>query len=208
MPSDTPLLDELEKGPWPSFVKRIQAVRRQKRPKRRICSVASNNPIRIKSPTWKHGGIALGKRVMGAAYLPLYRIPEKFPNAEQMHTVRVNHPSGWFYTTKALRTICDIWRSTGADLRTCMDRPAISFCSVPIPNRSSRRSTRSPRAASISGDRARLSDSERLCRAGPVRVGVFRQSVNLIYDLTQTLPGRAPSSTLAVQVKIKASRAQ
>ena len=24
MPSDTPLLDELEKGPWPSFVKEIK----------------------------------------------------------------------------------------------------------------------------------------------------------------------------------------
>jgi sulfite reductase alpha subunit len=30
--------------------------------------------------------------------------------------MRVNQPSGWFYTTKALRTICDIWDKYGSGL--------------------------------------------------------------------------------------------
>jgi sulfite reductase alpha subunit len=28
----------------------------------------------------------------------------------------VNHPTGWFYTTKALRTLCDIWEKHGSGL--------------------------------------------------------------------------------------------
>jgi sulfite reductase alpha subunit len=30
--------------------------------------------------------------------------------------MRVNHPTGWFYTTKALRTLCDIWDKHGSGL--------------------------------------------------------------------------------------------
>jgi len=32
------------------------------------------------------------------------------------HTFRVNQPTGWFYTTKALRTLCDIWDKHGSGL--------------------------------------------------------------------------------------------
>jgi sulfite reductase alpha subunit len=30
--------------------------------------------------------------------------------------MRINHPSGWFYTSKALRTVCDIWERHGSGL--------------------------------------------------------------------------------------------
>ena len=30
--------------------------------------------------------------------------------------MRVNHPAGWFYTSDALRTICDIWERHGSGL--------------------------------------------------------------------------------------------
>ncbi len=30
--------------------------------------------------------------------------------------MRVNHPSGWFYTTKALRDICDVWEKHGSGM--------------------------------------------------------------------------------------------
>ncbi|HIP25900.1 MAG TPA: dissimilatory-type sulfite reductase subunit alpha, partial [Archaeoglobus profundus] len=32
------------------------------------------------------------------------------------HTIRVNMPAGWFYTTKALRAICDAWEKWGSGL--------------------------------------------------------------------------------------------
>ena len=30
--------------------------------------------------------------------------------------IRVNHPAGWFYTTKALRDLCDVWEKHGSGL--------------------------------------------------------------------------------------------
>jgi sulfite reductase alpha subunit len=43
-------------------------------------------------------------------------IPDKFPNVAHFHTLRVNHPAGWFYTTEALRNICDLWERHGSGL--------------------------------------------------------------------------------------------
>jgi len=30
--------------------------------------------------------------------------------------MRINHPSGWFYTSDALRKLCDIWEAYGSGL--------------------------------------------------------------------------------------------
>jgi sulfite reductase alpha subunit len=43
-------------------------------------------------------------------------VPEKFPAVEMFHTMRINQPAGWFYTTDALRKICDIWEKFGSGL--------------------------------------------------------------------------------------------
>ncbi|MCJ7782329.1 MAG: dissimilatory-type sulfite reductase subunit alpha, partial [Desulfobacterales bacterium] len=32
------------------------------------------------------------------------------------HTMRVNHPAGWFYNTKKLRELCDLWEKHGSGL--------------------------------------------------------------------------------------------
>jgi sulfite reductase alpha subunit len=34
----------------------------------------------------------------------------------EFHTLRVNQPAGWFYTTKALRKLCDVWDKHGSGL--------------------------------------------------------------------------------------------
>jgi len=53
--SETPLLDELEKGKWPSFVKEMKrAAEKNRWPK--TCCVSLNFPIG-KDRHWKHGGI-------------------------------------------------------------------------------------------------------------------------------------------------------
>ncbi|HPI16010.1 MAG TPA: sulfite reductase, dissimilatory-type subunit alpha, partial [Spirochaetota bacterium] len=115
MASDTPLLDELEKGPWPSFVKEIKRSA-GKSPKAKDLLGVVEQSYKDKITHWKHGGI-VGVTGYGGGVIGRYTdIPEKFPNAEQMHTIRVNHPSGWFYTTKALRTVCDIWEKHGSGL--------------------------------------------------------------------------------------------
>ncbi len=41
---------------------------------------------------------------------------DEFPNAVMFHTIRVNQPAGWYYTTDSLRKICDIWEKYGSGL--------------------------------------------------------------------------------------------
>jgi sulfite reductase alpha subunit len=111
----TPKLDELEKGPWPSFVKEIK--------KSAETNVASQAVLGIlersyneKIGHWKHGGI-VGVKGYGGGIIGRYNdIPEDFPEIAEFHTLRVNQPAGWFYTSDALRTLCDIWEKHGSGL--------------------------------------------------------------------------------------------
>jgi sulfite reductase alpha subunit len=65
---------------------------------------------------WKHGGI-VGVMGYGGGVIGRYSsLPEEFPSVSHFHTLRVNQPSGWFYTSDALRTICDIWDEHGSGL--------------------------------------------------------------------------------------------
>jgi sulfite reductase alpha subunit len=41
-------------------------------------------------------------------------LPEEFPKVAHFHTIRVNQPSGWFYTSEVLRKVCDIWEKHGS----------------------------------------------------------------------------------------------
>ena len=43
-------------------------------------------------------------------------LPQDFPNVSHFHTMRINQPPGWFYTSTALRQICDIWEKHGSGL--------------------------------------------------------------------------------------------
>lgn len=112
---DTPLLDELEKGPWPSFVTEIKKAR-QTSP---MCDDLLGQlelSYKEKIGHWKHGGI-VGVLGYGGGVIGRYSdVPEKFPRVAHFHTMRVNQPAGWFYTSDALRTLCDIWERHGSGL--------------------------------------------------------------------------------------------
>src|SRR5271169_5251267 len=111
----TKLLDELEKGPWPSFVTEIKQAS-QGSP---VCDDLLGQlelSYEENQGHWKHGGI-VGVRGYGSGVIGRYSdVPEKFPNVAHFHTVRVNHPAGWFYTGDALRQICDTWEKHGSGL--------------------------------------------------------------------------------------------
>ncbi len=110
----TPLLDELEKGPWPSFVKEIKKSR--KNPAAEDLLGVLEKSYRDKIGYWKHGGI-VGVMGYGGGVIGRYsQLPEEFPNVAHFHTIRVNQPSGWFYNTEALRKICDIWEKRGSGI--------------------------------------------------------------------------------------------
>ena len=115
MGKDTPLVDELEKGPWPSFVKEIKRAA-EKHPSADDLLKVVELSYRDKVTHWKHGGI-VGVTGYGGGVIGRYSdVPEKFPNIAAFHTFRVNHPSGWFYTTKQLRKLCDVWEKYGSGL--------------------------------------------------------------------------------------------
>jgi sulfite reductase alpha subunit len=113
--SDTPMLDELEKGPWPSFVKDLKEAAKQK-PMVRDLLRQLEQSYKDGYTHWKHGGI-VGVLGYGGGVIGRYSdSPDKFPACAHFHTVRVHQPAGKFYTTKALRQIFDIWNRRGSTL--------------------------------------------------------------------------------------------
>ena len=111
----TPLLDELEKGPWPSFVSEIKREAEKKEECKDLLRLLERS-YREKIGHWKHGGI-VGVMGYGGGVIGRYNdLPDEYPSIAHFHTIRVNMPSGWFYTSDSLRTICDIWERHGSGL--------------------------------------------------------------------------------------------
>lgn len=111
----TPKLDELEKGGWPSFVKEIKMAA-QSSPMAGDLLGQLEQSYNEKIGHWKHGGI-VGVMGYGGGVIGRYSdLADKFPNISHFHTMRINQPAGWFYTTKVLRDICDIWERHGSGL--------------------------------------------------------------------------------------------
>lgn len=113
--SKTPLLDDLESGPWPSFVAEIKrAAKDNKMADGLLRQLERSYKDRI--GYWKHGGI-VGVLGYGGGVIGRYsNLPEEFPEVAAFHTFRVNMPSGWFYTTDKLRKLCDVWDKHGSGL--------------------------------------------------------------------------------------------
>ncbi len=111
----TPLLDELEKGPWPSFVTEIKkAAKKNLMAKDELAQLEKS--YTDKRGYWKHGGI-VGVRGYGAGVIGRYSsLPDQFPNVANFHTVRINSIAGFFYTSDAIKMMCDIWDKYGSGL--------------------------------------------------------------------------------------------
>ena len=111
----TPKLDELEKGPWPSFVKEIKTEAKQN-PMAKDLLGQLERSYKERIGHWKHGGI-VGVLGYGGGVIGRYSdLPEEFPNISHFHTFRINQPAGWFYTSDILRKLCDIWERHGSGL--------------------------------------------------------------------------------------------
>lgn len=124
----TPKLDELEKGPWPSFVSDIkaEAEQRAKNPKNLDYQIPADCledllglmelSYNEKETHWKHGGI-VGVFGYGGGVIGRYcDQPEMFPGIAAFHTMRVAQPSGKYYSSEFLRSLCDIWDLRGSGL--------------------------------------------------------------------------------------------
>jgi sulfite reductase alpha subunit len=111
---ETPLLDQLETGPWPSFVKELKKSASNPAVQDLLAQLERSYEEGIGH--WKHGGL-VGVMGYGGGVIGRYSdLASEFPGVAEFHTIRVNQPSGWFYTSDALRTLCDIWERHGSGL--------------------------------------------------------------------------------------------
>jgi sulfite reductase alpha subunit len=112
---ETPMLDELEKGKWPSFVTEIKLAAEKSDRANGLLGLLEQS-YQEKIGHWKHGGI-VGVMGYGGGVIGRYTdLAEKYPEISHFHTIRVNQPAGWYYTSDALRGICDIWDRHGSGL--------------------------------------------------------------------------------------------
>ena len=111
----TPLLDQLEEGQWPSFVTQLkQAAKTSKMAEGLVHQLEASYEEKIGH--WKHGGI-VGVKGYGGGVVGRYTDdPERFPGCKEFHTMRVNQVAGFFYTTKSLRDLADVWDKHGTGL--------------------------------------------------------------------------------------------
>ncbi len=110
---ETPLLDQLETGPWPSFVSDLKD---QAKIKPEVYDILGQLELSYKDRIthWKHGGI-VGVFGYGGGIVGRYSdVPDRFPGVEHFHTVRVAQPSSKYYSTDHLRRLMDIWEKHGS----------------------------------------------------------------------------------------------
>ncbi len=115
----TPDLDELEKGPWPSFITGLKALR--DRPDSKNKEYVNDllgqlqHSYTNKMGYWKGGTVSVFG--YGGGIIPRFSdVAEKFPASSEMHTLRVMPPAGNHYTTKLIRDMCDVWEEHGSGL--------------------------------------------------------------------------------------------
>jgi sulfite reductase alpha subunit len=116
---ETPMLDELEKGPWPSFVTGLKRLAKDSDYVVDLLGTLETS-YRTKKGYWKGGTV--GVFGYGGGVIPRFTElkdeNEKpvFPDAAELHTLRVQPPPGMHYTSDVLRKMCDIWEKHGTGL--------------------------------------------------------------------------------------------
>ena len=130
---------------------------------------------RDKRGYWKHGGI-VGVMGYGGGVIGRYSfLAEEFPNVAHFHTFRINQPAGWFYTSDAIRTLCDIWERHGSGL-TNMHGSTGDIVFLGTVDARARADLRRADAARLRPGRLRLrhAHAELLRGPGPLRMGLLR----------------------------------
>ncbi len=113
---DTPNLDELEKGPWPSFVTGLKRLAKDNDMMVDLMGQLETS-YKTKFGYWKGGTV--GVFGYGGGVIPRFtELKDEnhnplFPEAAEFHTLRVQPPAGMHYTSDLLRKMCDVWSNNG-----------------------------------------------------------------------------------------------
>jgi len=116
---DTPLLDDLEKGPWPSFITGIKRLAKDEGKPYQDVMVDLLGQLELSYNTrkgyWKGGTLSVFG--YGGGVIPRFsEVGDQFPESKEFHTLRIMPPAGMHYDTKILRKLCDIWEKNGSGL--------------------------------------------------------------------------------------------
>lgn len=115
----TPNLDQLEDGPWPSFVTGLKRLRDSKG--KQYAGMMNDllgqleHSYTNRLGYWKGGTVSVFG--YGGGVIPRFsEVADKFPESKEFHTLRVQPPAGYHYTSDLLRQMCDIWEEHGSGL--------------------------------------------------------------------------------------------
>ncbi|MCP3670435.1 MAG: dissimilatory-type sulfite reductase subunit alpha [Gammaproteobacteria bacterium] len=116
---DTPMLDQLETGPWPSFVTGLKRLAKDKDMVVDLLGQLETS-YETKLGYWKGGTV--GVIGYGGGVIPRFTELKDdnnnplFPACAEFHTIRIIPPPGMHYDTATMRKFCDIWEEHGAGL--------------------------------------------------------------------------------------------
>ncbi len=111
---ETPMLDQLESGPWPSFVSGFKRLAERSEMMNDLLGQLEHS-YQTKKGYWKGGTISVYG--YGGGVIPRFsEVADRFPASAEFHTLRIMPPPGMHYTTDILRQLCDIWDQHGSGL--------------------------------------------------------------------------------------------
>jgi sulfite reductase alpha subunit len=116
---NTPMLDQLESGPWPSFITGLKRLAKDEGKPYQNMMVDLLGQLEHSYETrkgyWKGGTI--GVVGYGGGVIPRFsEVAAKFPESKEFHTLRIMPPAGMHYTTDIIRKMCDVWETHGSGL--------------------------------------------------------------------------------------------
>jgi dissimilatory sulfite reductase alpha subunit len=116
---DTPMLNQLESGPWPSFVTGLKRLAKDDGKSYQNMMVdllgQLEHSYKTRKGYWKGGTV--GVIGYGGGIIPRFsEVAKDYPESKEFHTLRVQPPAGMHYDTKILRQLCDIWEEHGSGL--------------------------------------------------------------------------------------------
>jgi sulfite reductase alpha subunit len=115
-PKETPMLDQLESGPWPSFVTNLKRLAKDNDMMVDLLGQLETS-YETRTGYWKGGTV--GVYGYGGGIIPRFtELKDEsgkplFPEAAEFHTLRVQPPAGMHYSSDLLRKLCDVWVNSG-----------------------------------------------------------------------------------------------
>ena len=119
---DTPMIDQLESGPWPSFVTGLKRLAMEEKHGNMVVDLLGQleHSYNTRLGYWKGGTVSVFG--YGGGIIPRFTElmddngEPMFPESKEFHTIRVQPPAGNHYSTDMLRQLSNSWNKYGSGL--------------------------------------------------------------------------------------------